>query len=162
MPGVKGRGGPPPKRDSQRRRTNKPVAGPAEQAADADATIIPEPNEAWHQVARIVWDSLAHSGQSQFYASSDWSTAFMLCESMSREFKPQPMLIGRGDDARTELVELPPKGASLAAWLKAMGQLMMTEGERRRARLELEKPKPVGGVSGGDVAWLDAARRRSG
>ena len=153
--------GPVPKPDGQRRRRNKPVGGPAEKASAGGEPIVPDPDEGWHKVARIVWDSLASSGQAQFYTSSDWATAYALCESMSREFKPQPMRVGVGDDARVEMVELPPKGASLAAWSKTMGQLMMTEGDRRRARLELEKP--VGGKegsgAGGSVAWLDAARR---
>ena len=162
MPGVKGRGGPPPKRNSQkhghRSQTEKSLV---EQAVDPNEVVIPETDPGWHKVAKLWYESLARSGQSQFYTGSDWTTAYALAESMSREFKPQPMLMGKGEDARWELVELPPKGASLAAWLKGMAALMTTEGERRRARLELEKP--VGGKegsgAGGSVAWLDAARR---
>lgn len=131
---------------------------------DPNDVVIPPADDGWHKVARLWYDSLGQSGQSQFYTSSDWATAYALAESMSREFKPQPMLIGKGDDARWEMVELPPKGASLAAWLKGMAALMTTEGERRRARLELEKPKSAGdaGGAGGSVSWLDAARRSSG
>ncbi|MGL4300279.1 MAG: hypothetical protein ACRCW4_14520 [Candidatus Neomicrothrix subdominans] len=129
--------------------------------------MVPAADDGWHPVARIWYDSLGRSGQSQFYTSSDWATAYLLAESMSRELHPQPIVVGRGPDAVIEMHAVPPKGASLAAWLKGMAALMTTEGERRRARLELERAAgasaPTGG-GGGDPVWLDAARRarRSG
>lgn len=135
-----------------------------EQVADPNPVVIPPPDESWHPVARMWFDSLARSGQSQFYTSSDWATAYLLAESMSRELQPQPMLIGKGPDAHWEMVARPPTGASLAAWLKGMAALMTTEGERRRARLELERTPSAGGqggAGGGSVSWLDAARRSS-
>lgn len=167
MAGVKGRGGPPPKRSSQRRRRNVPAAGEPEQVADPNEVVVPTVDEAWHPVARIWYDSLGRSGQSQFYTSSDWATAYLLAESMSRELHPQPIVVGKGADAVVEMHAVPPKGASLAAWLKGMAALMTTEGERRRARMELERAGAgagggQGGGGGGSVSWLDAARRSSG
>ncbi len=56
-----------------------------------------------------------------------------------------------------------PKGASLAAWLKGMAALMVTEGERRRAGLELQRgPTGVSGEEVGDVSELDEYRERLG
>ena len=49
-----------------------------------------------------------------------------------------------------------------------MAALLVTEGDRRRVRLELERPPAGagggatgGGGAGGSVSWLDAARRNS-
>jgi len=161
MAGVKGRGGPPPKRDGQRRRRNVPAGGVAEQVTDPfELTIPPAPAE-WHPVAVTWYEALGRSGQSIYYTNSDWATAYVLAESISRELHPQPVVVGSGAEATVELHNLPPKGAALGAWLKGMAALMTTEGERRRARLELERPRPDAGTgdAGGSVSWLDAARR---
>lgn len=119
--------------------------------------------EGWHPIVRDWYQSLDRSGQSHFYEPSDWQLARIIAESMSRELSPQPMVVGRGDDAHIEMVRLPPKGASVAAWLKAMSSLLVTEGDRRRLRLELDREaaaqdeEPVA-----DVADLDGFRRRKG
>lgn len=160
MPGVKGAGGPPPKRDSQRRRSNDPVLGSATVAPGAEVVVVPAADTEWHPVARGWFESLAASGQSRFYEPSDWATAYVVAESMSRELQPQPLVVGSGKDATVEMHKVPPKGASLAAWLKAMTALMVTEGDRRRLRLELERPVADGEKDGGSVSWIDDARER--
>lgn len=151
--------GPPPKRESQRRRANKPEV-PVEHAPAGVEVEIPEPDGSWHPIARRWFESLKTSGQSQFYEDSDWMTAFAVAESMSREFNPQPLVVGSGPNATVEMVSLPPKAASLAAWLKAASSLMACEGDRRRMRLELDRP----GVeeASDDVSELDEYRRRLG
>ena len=110
MPGVRGAGGPVPKRSDQRRRRNVPTKAVTRAAAGAALAVAPEADEGWHPVARRWFESLAASGQAVFYEASDWATAFVLAESMSREFHPQPVTTGRGDDAVMEMVSLPPKG----------------------------------------------------
>lgn len=149
--------GPPPKREAQRRRANKPDV-PVTHAPATREVVVPEANPEWHHVAAQWYASLAGSGQSAFYESSDWTTAYAVAESMSREFKPQPLVVGRGPDATVEMYEMPPKGASLAAWLKAMSSLMVMEGDRRRVRLELDRP-PAEEASA-DVTWIADARHR--
>jgi hypothetical protein len=121
---------------------------------------VPDGDSDWHPVALRWFESLAGSGQSVFYEPSDWATAYLIAESMSVELKPQPVV--DKETGNVEWVRFPPKGASLAAWLKAMSSLMVTEGDRRRARLELERPTPDGEEGGdADVSWLDDARRRA-
>lgn len=160
MPGVKGAGGPPPKRDAERRRANDPALGAATVAPGAAEVVVPPPDPEWHPVARMWFESLAGSGQSVFYEPSDWATAYMIAESMSRELGSQPVVVGSGKDATVEMHKLPPKGASLAAWLKAMTSLMVTEGDRRRLRLELARPVADGEPEGGSVSELDQYRQR--
>lgn len=133
--------GPAPKRSDQRRRSNKPAAGEPAKVADTSATVIPAADPAWHLVAKIVWESLASSGQNKYYTSTDWSAAYVLCESISREFSPQPVV---DKDGNVTMVSYPPKGASLTAWRAVMAGLLMTEGDRRRAALELQRPQPAG------------------
>jgi len=103
------------------------------------------------------YESLSKSGQSEGYEASDWSTAWVAAESMSRELQPQPLVVA----GVVEMVSLPPKAATFAAWLKACTALMATEGDRRRMRLELErsggKPEEAPGVS-----KLDDFRSRFG
>lgn len=143
MAGVKGAGGPVPKRASQRRRRNKP-ATPIKQAPAAPEVKAPRVDGKWHPVAKRWYKSLGESGQSKFYEPSDWATAYVIAESMSREF----------------LSPEPPKGASLAAWLKAMSSLLVTEGDRRRVQLELERAGSSEPEEAGNVSSIEAWRGR--
>lgn len=150
--------GPTPKRSTQRRRTNKPAA-PVVKAPGAIEVQVPAADRSWHVVARRWYESLALSGQSAFYEPSDWATARIIAESMSRELKPQ--FVGLTDDGEAQFATLPLKGASLAAYLKAMSALLVTEGDRRRASLELQRPAPAGEAAGTNaVSQLDEYRNR--
>lgn len=155
MSGVKGSGGPPPKRSDQRRRRNAPAAGEPTKAAGAAKVPVPRADKDWHPVAKRWYASLKDSGQSRFYEPSDWATAYLLAESISRELSPQ------GLTYQGEVVSYHPmtvKGATLAAWLKGMTALMVTEGDRRRAALELQRASDD--EEAADVSALDEYRRR--
>lgn len=141
MAGVKGAGGPPPKRSDQRRRTNKPAKEPTK-AKGAARVPVPRADPKWHPVAKRFFNSLGRSGQAIFYEPSDWAAAYVLAESMSRELAHQPVVVGE----RVEMHAVPPKAASVAAWLKGMTALLATEGDRRRAALELQRD--LGGEPG--------------
>lgn len=157
MTGVPGAGGPPPKRSDQRRRNNKPAPGAeASQAPGAPDVVAPEPDPKWHPVARAWFEALVASGQAVFYEPSDYATAVVIAESMSRELHPQQVVT---KDGAVVEVSSPPKAASIAAWLKGATALMATEGDRRRLRLELLRPDGGEEVPG-DVSWIDDARRR--
>ncbi|CAN5837691.1 hypothetical protein BH24ACT5_BH24ACT5_04710 [soil metagenome] len=148
--------GPPPKRTSQRRRRNKP-SEPVTKARGGGVTV-PEPDESWHPTARRLFDGATLSGQAAFYQQSDWEALFLLCDSISREFHPQPMVTRGGDVVE---VTLSPKASSLAAWSKMMSALLLTEGDRRRVRLELGSVVSTEKVEdGADVSELDAFRNR--
>jgi hypothetical protein len=76
---------------------------------------------------------------------------------MSRELKPQG-IIYKGDV--TSYHSMTVKAASLAAWLSAMSSLLVTEGDRRRMRLELESAPSVDPAEEAAVADLAAFRKR--
>lgn len=123
--------------------------------------VVPRPDPKWHNVAKRWFNSLKLSGQSVYYEPSDWATAFLIAESISRDLEPQ--FVGFTEDGDVIKEQLPLKGASLTAYLRAMSALMVTEGDRRRVRLELERPKkPEDGEGGGSVSWIGDARKRLG
>lgn len=153
-----GKRGPVPKRSNQRRRENAPEVAPT-RAPGAASVEVPPADPAWNPVAARWYESLAESGQSAFYEPSDWAVAWLLAESMSRELEPQPLVVGSGADAKVEMHRMPPKAASVAAWLKGMSQLIATEGDRRRVGLELQRSAPdEGGSASAGVTDLRAWR----
>lgn len=151
--------GPVPKRsDRKLGHTAKADRDAVTRGTGAANVEVPEPDPDWHPVASRWFASLAESGQSYWYEPSDWAAAYVLAESMSRELSPQPIV---GKDGEVHKVTLPPKGASLAAWRQGMASLLVTEADRRRALVELQRPPQTGGEEGGsDVADLDRYRNR--
>lgn len=143
MAGKPGAGGPVPKRSDQRRRRNKPET-PIRQAKGADSVEIPEISPDWHPIARDWYESLAKSGQSQFYEPSDWASARLIAEVLSR-------LLNQGQRLSGQL---------FASVLAAMTELLTTEGARRRARIELEREQPA--EEPASVAIMAKYRRAAG
>lgn len=153
--------GPVPKRSNQRlgHRAKADVES-VTSAPAAPSVGAPDADPSWHPVASRWFESLAQSGQSRFYEPSDWSTACLVAESMSRDLNPQFVgfaQTGR-DTTEPEFASIPLKGASLAAYLKAMSNLLVTEGDRRRAALELQRTVAVDEDEVAAVASLDAYR----
>lgn len=98
----------------------------------------------WHPLARDWYRSLAESGQSAFYEPSDWQTARVLAELLSRALQR-----GRVTAALIE------------RWQAGATDLLTTEGARRRARLELQRAEePEAGEDGADVSELDEWREK--
>lgn len=128
--------GPVPVRSDQRRRTNSPEAQVV--AVTTERTVpVPPADSEWHPVALAWYEALADSGQAIFYEPSDWATAYLVAESMHRDLGPQ--VVGTTESGQVIKDVIPLKGASLSAYLRAFSVLMVTEGDRRRAQLELER-----------------------
>ena len=58
-----------------------------------------------HPAARRWFESLAESGQSAFYEPSDWATAYVLAETMSRELRPRVVGVTKDGD----VIKLKPR-----------------------------------------------------
>jgi hypothetical protein len=99
----------------------------APSGAPAETLDLPEPDPLWHPIATDWYLSLQQSGQAQFYEPSDWAMARYAAELMSR---------GLSSDR-------PPNGQYVAALNSVMASLLTTEGDRRRARIELERKPAV-------------------
>lgn len=136
--------GPAPKRPEERVRRHKPdtpitvvdVAKLIRQDVE-----IPEPNPKWHEGARELFDSFAHSGQAVYYEPSDWQVLKMTCENLSRLLKPQ--YVGQQFDSdgssNSVMKRMPLKGADMTAILKSLTMLGATEPDRRRAGIIIER-----------------------
>ncbi len=163
--------GPIPNRSDQRRRRNAPADGVELRGGARAAGFTPRPAlKTWHATAKQWYNSLADSGQAVYYEPSDWATAWILAETMSRELKPRP--VGVTEETKVDkdtgkllkvgkvvTASMPISGASLTAFLRGCAVLGVTEGDRLRLRIELENAEPEGGESGGSVSWLSEARR---
>lgn len=140
--------GPIPKRSEERRRVNKDD-GPALIQAPAGSPEgmpdLPDPDPWWHPIAADWYLSLRESGQAAFYEPSDWAVARYAAHVMS-----QVLLSERG-----------PNGQLVAALNSVMSSLLTTEGDRRRARMELERKKPDG-LKLASVSPLDSYRDIAG
>nr|WP_052809999.1 hypothetical protein [Streptomonospora alba] len=82
----------------------------------------------------------------------------MIAESTSRDLCPQ--VVGTTDDGEILRDAIPLKGASLSAYLKAMTSLLVGEGDRRRARVELPRGKTTDEDEEAAVVALDEYQRR--
>jgi len=145
--------GPPPKRDEERRRRNKDVV-PTEKVDIAELASheveIPLPEEDWHPIAKMLFSSLKASGQAIFMEPSDWAVAYLVAESISRDLEEQ--VVGITESGSVVRAEIPLKGASLSAYAKMFSSLMVTEGDRRKLKIELERKKAAdAAASGGGV-----------
>jgi hypothetical protein len=80
----------------------------------------------WHPMAVDWYKSLSESGIREFYERSDWATAMIVAEELTHYFNS-------------------PTGRRSAQMLTALFSMMTslgaTEGDRRRMRVELEKPQ---------------------
>jgi len=134
--------GPIPKRSEERRRRNKddgPGLVKAPSGPPADVPDLPEPDALWHPIAADWYMSLRDSGQAAFYQPSDWAMARYAAELMSRGLQS----------------DRPPNGQYVAALNSVMASLLTTEGDRRRARIELERKPAVKAVSASVTAIAD-------
>lgn len=133
--------GPIPKRESERRRRNKP---------DTETTKIemtelveaPDVDSTWHELAKDWYKSLSESGQSNFFEPSDWAAARILAHDLTRHLENRR-----------------PSSQWLAALWGAMNDLLTTEGARRRVRMEIKRDEPEpGSGDGASVTRLDDYR----
>lgn len=152
---MAGSRGPIGKRSDERVRRNKPENEGRPAVVKGQGIYdfeIPKPplddngDPAWHPTAILVYESFAASGQSYWAQRSDWALLYLVCEDISRELNPQ--FVGLADRWSREaqaIVSVPVKmklaikGASLGSILKALGSLGMTEGDRRRMNMELQR-----------------------
>lgn len=143
-----GERGPTPKRSDQRLgHRSKAEKDATTKAPGAVEVEVPEPDPDWHPIATRWFVSLAKSGQSRFYEPSDWAVALYVAEGMSRSLLASRL------------------SANLfAAVVSASSNLLVTEGDRRRLRIELERAAGDGAeaVDEAKVTALDAYRRAAG
>jgi len=97
---------------------------------------IPAADRNWHPIARRLYNSLKTSGQRDFYQNSDWALAWSICEDLSLYKMP---LVNRDGEEYYKR-----SGQMLQTIYTAMERLLVTEGDRRRVRIELSAPEEEG------------------
>ncbi|MGW3323892.1 phage terminase small subunit [Streptomyces virginiae] len=119
--------GPVPNRESDlaRPRSRKGSEEQGTKRGQMRPVSIPRADPDWHEAAKKLYDSLRKSGQSDFYQQSDWAYAWALMDDFSH-YK-----------------QTSKRSAQMAQTLySALGNLLVTEGDRRRVRIELQEPEP--------------------
>lgn len=103
---------------------------------------VPNANRDWHPSAQRIWDSMKVSGQAAFYQQTDWAMAHFLMGEISDYLNTSKK-----------------SSMMLASLMQALTGLCLTEGERRRARIELEAPKEESDAS---ITAIDAYKKGLG
>ena len=115
-----GKRGPVPKRTAARRR--RTTDGVETTITQREGRALPPqlPEDA-HPLARAWYDSLAASGQSNYYEPSDWAAAVYVAEAITRNLTARRF-----------------SHQAFATIFSAMTDLLTTETSRRRVRMEIE------------------------
>ncbi|MDQ3275347.1 MAG: hypothetical protein M3Q39_10055 [Actinomycetota bacterium] len=144
-----------PKRSHARRRRNKTDEAGGKyipdrvnlQKFDGELHEPDPPAASWHPAARAIWDAALESGERIFWEPSDWAILRLTCSQVSQEYATDliiekvklPMENGQGGGEELVFGSRPMPAGKFAAIMKVMGDLGMTEGGRRRMRIELER-----------------------
>ena len=142
---------PIPKREEERRRRNKTT--PSGQSREVEKVVVdpavledttlvpaPNPNPDWGWLPRMMYDAAKRSAIRDFYEPTDWAMLFFLCQTLDDAMQEQPVVIQTGPQAgEVVMVKETINGAVLGNLLKGFTNLMFSEGERRRLRLEIER-----------------------
>jgi hypothetical protein len=147
--------GPIPKRDAERRRRNQLETATETIVVDRQVRI-PQADSSWCSRAKRLWKAAKASPVSDYYLDSDWQMLAYACDLITTLFRPgrlSPKLdaavraaageMGLSKDERLylEWMLAPPRpSAQMVASLNSvMVSLGLTEGDRRRMRIEIER-----------------------
>lgn len=110
---------------------------------------VPPPDPEWGHAALMLYSSLLSSGMADFYQDSDWAYAWVVISELDAYRKPAPMR-EKGSDGKYRDVVIDGEvqyypthkisGQMFQSLMSAMGVLGLTEGDRRRMRIELSEP----------------------
>lgn len=132
--------GPVGKRDAEKMGHRTKAEKEHTTKASTSGEVKPPPTKgSWHPIAKRWYKSLRDSAQAQFFEPSDWAAAYYVAEAMSLNLEAKRF--------SSELFK--------GIWA-AMGELLTTEGARRRVRVEVERAQeqPQG------VTSIDEYKRR--
>lgn len=116
-------------------------AVPTTDVLDPKRVTIPEPNEAWCSAAVQLWDAMLESPQAVYFTSADWATAYFAMDALSD-------CVAHGYSAM-----------KLSAVDGMLRRLLLTETDRRQARIEIKRAQADTSAAKAKVAQMDAYRR---
>lgn len=118
------------------------------QKFDGELVEMGDPPQSWHKAAKAVWNAARESGQRIFFEPSDLAVLALTCDQITQLYsnrliieKVKLPMTGGGRGGGEELVygTKPMTGMEFSTILKAFSSLGLTEGDRRRMRIELER-----------------------
>jgi hypothetical protein len=84
--------------------------------------FIPDPDPEWHEIARMLWDATKESAFIRFYEPSDWVVLYFTCENVSHFCHSSRR-----------------SSTAMAAINQMLTSLLLTEGDRRRVQIEIQR-----------------------
>lgn len=119
-----GQRGPAPKRSDERIRRNKPEYEITKIEADGEV-VQPELGfDDPHPITVEIWESMARSAQAQFYEPTDWAYAKFVLHHADGLLKSSR-----------------PSAQMFQGITSSFGDLLLSEGARRRVAMEIERNK---------------------
>lgn len=124
MPGVPGKGGRVPKRSDQRHGHRTKAEQSAVETVEAIGNV--DPGELLvdfpHVIVQELWDAALDSAQRRYMEPTDWAQLQLVLHEINHYL-----------NAKNK------NGQILATLMSALGDLLFTEGSRRRVRLEIDR-----------------------
>lgn len=135
--------GPIPKRSEVRIRKSRAADGmQITTAPGAGDVVMPEPEKSWDDVVYEWYCALAESGQARYYEPSDWMAAYIAADWLNSLRKARYVgmqTVGPGTRQEPHYEVVPMNAGEMSAFLKVCAALGVTEGDRRRMRIELTR-----------------------
>lgn len=141
--------GPMPKRPDLRQRRNKEpegtVAAPVSLESSFTGTAFVQPNPAWTSKVRQLWDAAMVSAHTQMYEPTDWATLYAALEDYNA-YQPKPT------------------AGVMKETYAILGELLFTEGSRRRVSVTINRDNDEEARSAGLLEvdkWVEAFNQAS-
>ena len=116
-----------PKRSEERIRRNKPEV-PIEKIETVGEVTIPTLGiDKPHKIVRSLYDSMKRSGQAKYFEPTDWQFARLTLQLLDMQLKSGRM-----------------NSQILATVMSNLSDLLVSEGARRRMRIEVERVESAG------------------
>jgi len=101
---------------------NRKSRGTTVTKGEARDVVVSDPNPEWCEVAVGLWEAAHTSGQADFYQDTDWWTLFFACDQITYLYQQERR-----------------SPEYLKGILTMLTNLMFTEADRRKARIELSE-----------------------
>lgn len=149
--------GRPSKLESELKRPRKRAGGNPQEVLHGirRPVTIPSADSSWHPIAKGLWKAAKKSGQADFYQDSDWWMLYNLCEEISTYKQMGYSYIDK--ETGEEVFVKKRSGQLFQAIMSQMQSLLLTEGDRRKVRMELAEP-PQEKANLASVAQLELYR----
>ena len=104
-------------------------------------------NLEWKPTVRQLYQAALKSGMREYYEATDWAYLYMLCDELNT------LMVQRDETGKMSV-------GAYQAVMAALTNVGLTEGDRRRSRIELEKEEDLTAEADVQVAHISAYREK--